>query len=275
MVHLRSSDWYLLFGAWLESLPICVNWHAATLIPRAAPNTISRIHYAPHLGKRLTLLPIRRDRLREPTRGDRGRWHHAHLRQQRQRDRDRLPGLHLGLAQPPGHSRENRWWDHHLRLRSHRPEDVPGDGQRDHPYPNRYYNVASSSLTATTRKHISSPRMGRSLRGWWASGTANASTTYLHPDHLGGTNVVTDEDREVVQNLAYYPTARSAFASGSFNEQHPEHPHSECSWAHTSSRSFHLNHGYSGTLLRPALEELRRDVRRDPLHGTDGEEAPF
>jgi hypothetical protein len=76
-------------------------------------------------------------------------------------------------------------------------------------YPNRYYNVASSSLTATTTKHIFSPD-GTLLATVVGSGIANAPTTYLHPDHLGGTNVTTDEEGEVSQTLDYYPTAHSA-----------------------------------------------------------------
>jgi hypothetical protein len=71
-------------------------------------------------------------------------------------------------------------------------------------YPNRYYNVASSSLTATTTKHIFSPD-GTLLATVVGSGMSTASTTYLHPDHLGGTNVATDGDGEVVRTLDYYP----------------------------------------------------------------------
>ena len=85
-------------------------------------------------------------------------------------------------------------------------------------YPNRYYNVASSSLTATTTKHIFSPD-GTLLATVVGSGTSNASTTYLHPDHLGGTNVTTDEDGEVTQTLDYYPYGSQRVASGSFSEQ--------------------------------------------------------
>jgi RHS repeat-associated protein len=85
-------------------------------------------------------------------------------------------------------------------------------------YPNRYYNVASSSLTATTTKHIFSPD-GTLLATVVGSGTSTASTTYLHPDHLGGTNVATDEDGEVVQTLDYYPYGSQRIATGSFNEQ--------------------------------------------------------
>ena len=85
-------------------------------------------------------------------------------------------------------------------------------------YPNRYYNVASSSLAATTTKHIFSPD-GTLLAVVVGSGTTTASTTYLHPDHLGGTNVATDEDGEVVQTLDYYPYGSQRIATGSFDEQ--------------------------------------------------------
>jgi RHS repeat-associated protein len=85
-------------------------------------------------------------------------------------------------------------------------------------YPNRYFNVASSSLTATTTKHIFSPD-GTLLATVVGSGIANASTTYLHPDHLGGTNVATDEDGEVAQTLDYYPYGSQRIATGSFSEQ--------------------------------------------------------
>jgi RHS repeat-associated protein len=85
-------------------------------------------------------------------------------------------------------------------------------------YPNRYYNVASSSLAATTTKHIFSPD-GTLLATVVGSGTANASTTYLHPDHLGGTNVATDQNGEVVQTLDYYPYGSQRINSGSSAEQ--------------------------------------------------------
>jgi RHS repeat-associated protein len=85
-------------------------------------------------------------------------------------------------------------------------------------YPNRYYNVASSSLTATTTKHIFTPE-GTLLATVVGSGTSTASTTFLHPDHLGGTNVATDENGEVVQTLDYYPYGSQRIATGSFDEQ--------------------------------------------------------
>jgi RHS repeat-associated protein len=84
-------------------------------------------------------------------------------------------------------------------------------------YANRYYNVASSTLTATTTKHIFSP--DGTLLATVVGASTTASTTYLHPDHLGGTNVVTDEDGEVTQTLDYYPYGSQRINSGSFSEQ--------------------------------------------------------
>ena len=84
-------------------------------------------------------------------------------------------------------------------------------------YPNRYYNVASSSLTATTTKHIFSP--DGTLLATVVGASTTATTTYLHPDHLGGTNVVTDQNGEVMQTLDYYPYGSQRIATGSFSEQ--------------------------------------------------------
>jgi hypothetical protein len=56
-------------------------------------------------------------------------------------------------------------------------------------YANKYYNVASSSLTATTTKHIFSP--DGTLLATVVGASTTASTTYLHPDHLGGTLIKT------------------------------------------------------------------------------------
>jgi RHS repeat-associated protein len=85
-------------------------------------------------------------------------------------------------------------------------------------YPSRYYNVASSSLTATTTKHIFSPD-GTLLATVVGTGSTTASTTYIHPDHLGGTNVITNSSGAVTQTLDYYPYGSQRIASGSANEQ--------------------------------------------------------
>jgi RHS repeat-associated protein len=85
-------------------------------------------------------------------------------------------------------------------------------------YPSRYYNVASSSLTATTTKHIFSPD-GTLLATVVGTGTTMASTTYIHADHLGGTNVTTNSSGAVTQTLDYYPYGAQRIASGSSAEQ--------------------------------------------------------
>ena len=80
-------------------------------------------------------------------------------------------------------------------------------------YPSRYYHVASTSQNATATKHILSPD-GTLLATVEGSGTGSATTTFVHADHLGGTNIVTDEDGEVAQTLDYYPYGAERISSG-------------------------------------------------------------
>jgi hypothetical protein len=50
--------------------------------------------------------------------------------------------------------------------------------------------------------------------------TGTAKTRYIHPDHLGSTNVVTDENDEVVQTLDSYPYGSTRISSAtSTNER--------------------------------------------------------
>src|SRR5271156_4542478 len=50
--------------------------------------------------------------------------------------------------------------------------------------------------------------------------TVTAKTRYIHPDHLGSTNVVIDENDNVVQTLDYYPYGSTRISSGtSTNER--------------------------------------------------------
>jgi RHS repeat-associated protein len=50
--------------------------------------------------------------------------------------------------------------------------------------------------------------------------TGTAKTRYVHPDHLGSTNVVTDENGTVVQTLDYYPYGSTRISSAtSTNER--------------------------------------------------------
>ena len=84
-------------------------------------------------------------------------------------------------------------------------------------YPNRYYNLATTTGAATSTKHIFAP--DGTLLATVVGASTTATTTYLHPDHLGGTNVTTDEDGEVTQTLDYYPYGSQRIASGSVSEQ--------------------------------------------------------
>jgi hypothetical protein len=49
---------------------------------------------------------------------------------------------------------------------------------------------------------------------------APTSANYVHPDHLGSTNVVTDQNQDLVQTLDYYPYGATRISnSTSTNEK--------------------------------------------------------
>src|SRR5215472_967448 len=79
-------------------------------------------------------------------------------------------------------------------------------------YPFKWYSVASSTGSgakfATTTDYVfNGDSLVATVDQQTASGnaTGTAKTRYVHPDHLGSTNVVTDENDNVVQTLDYYP----------------------------------------------------------------------
>jgi RHS repeat-associated protein len=79
-------------------------------------------------------------------------------------------------------------------------------------YPFQWYVVASSTGTGakystTTEYILNGDTLLATVDRQFASGvaTGTAKTRYVHPDHLGSTNVVTDENRSLVQTLDYYP----------------------------------------------------------------------
>jgi RHS repeat-associated protein len=79
-------------------------------------------------------------------------------------------------------------------------------------YPFKWYSVASSTGTgakfATTTDYVfNGDSLVATIDQQTASGnaTGTAKTRYVHPDHLGSTNVVTDENDNVVQTLDFYP----------------------------------------------------------------------
>src|SRR5258706_11253955 len=94
-------------------------------------------------------------------------------------------------------------------------------------YPFKSYSVASSTGTgakyATTTSYMfNGDTLLATVDQQLASGvaTGTAKTRYVHPDHLGSTNVVTDENDVVVQTLDYYPYgATRVSVSTSTNEK--------------------------------------------------------
>ena len=79
-------------------------------------------------------------------------------------------------------------------------------------YPFKWVSVASSTGSgaqfATTTDYVfNGDSLVATIDQETASGnaTGTAKTRYVHPDHLGSTNVVTDENGNVVQTLDFYP----------------------------------------------------------------------
>jgi YD repeat-containing protein len=79
-------------------------------------------------------------------------------------------------------------------------------------YPFKWVSVSSSTGSgakfATTTDYVfNGDTLLSTIDQQMASGvaTGTAKTRYVHPDHLGSTNVVTDKNGNVVQTLDYYP----------------------------------------------------------------------
>jgi RHS repeat-associated protein len=94
-------------------------------------------------------------------------------------------------------------------------------------YPFKWYSVASSTGSgakyATTTSYVfNGDTLLSTVDQQTASGvaTGTAKSRYVHPDHLGSTNVVTDENDNVVQTLDYYPYGSTRISAGtSTNER--------------------------------------------------------
>jgi RHS repeat-associated protein len=91
-------------------------------------------------------------------------------------------------------------------------------------YPFKWVSVASSTGSgaqfATTTDYVfNGDSLVATIDQETASGnaTGTARTKYSHPDHLGSTNVVTDDTGAVVQTLDYYPYGATRINSTSGN----------------------------------------------------------
>ena len=89
-------------------------------------------------------------------------------------------------------------------------------------YPFKWYSVASSTGSgatyATTTEYVfNGDTLLSTTDQQFVSGTATGTsqTSYIHPDHLGSTNVVTNASGTVVQTLDYFPFGAQRINSGS------------------------------------------------------------
>ncbi|MCP1846752.1 MULTISPECIES: glycine-rich domain-containing protein [unclassified Bradyrhizobium] len=88
-------------------------------------------------------------------------------------------------------------------------------------YPFKWYSVASSTgsgakFSTTTSYVFNNDTLASTVDQQFASGmaTGSAQTCYVHPDHLGSTNVVTDASGTVVQTLDYFPYGATRISTG-------------------------------------------------------------
>ena len=95
-------------------------------------------------------------------------------------------------------------------------------------YPFKWYSVASSTGSgaqyATTTEYVfNGDALLSTIDQQFATGVATGTpqTLYIHPDHLGSTNVVTNASGTVVQTLDYYPygATRINSSTGGVNQK--------------------------------------------------------
>ena len=89
-------------------------------------------------------------------------------------------------------------------------------------YPNKFFSIATTTLTAATVTATSTAyiwhgdvlvaTIEQALVNGVASGTP--TTYYVHPDHLGSTNAITNSAGVVKQALDYYPYGAQRINTG-------------------------------------------------------------
>jgi RHS repeat-associated protein len=88
-------------------------------------------------------------------------------------------------------------------------------------YPTKFYSIEYQGVSTTTATSTSYIFHGDTLIAYieqpLADGVATGTPTtyYVHPDHLGSTNVVTNASGTVVEALDYYPYGSERIHSGS------------------------------------------------------------
>ena len=79
-------------------------------------------------------------------------------------------------------------------------------------YPNKYYSISSTTNGAntysTTTVYVwNGDTLVATIDQAFINGTATgtAATRYIYPDYLGSTNIVTDENGNIADDVEYYP----------------------------------------------------------------------
>jgi RHS repeat-associated protein len=121
-------------------------------------------------------------------------------------------------------------------------------------YPNKYYNIDTSS--GTTTKHIFTPT-GELIATVILDGFST-TTHYLHTDHLGGSSVITDENGQPVQVLDYYP-----FGDIRLNEQEDAFDEQRKFTGHEYDDATELNY----MLERYQSPDIGRFISKDTWEG--------
>jgi len=130
-------------------------------------------------------------------------------------------------------------------------------------YPNELYNKAGSTVT----KHIyAGSDLIATIEG---NGTAT-STRYVHSDHLGSTNAVTDDSGEVVQTLDYYPFGSERIDLGTDVSQKQyigQEYDEETDLAYLNAR-YYVGQRGQFTSQDPVFLKLGQDPRTDSFLGS-------
>jgi RHS repeat-associated protein len=90
-------------------------------------------------------------------------------------------------------------------------------------YPNKYYSLTSttagSNTYATSTNYIWNGDILLATidqRLYNGAATGSAIYRYIHPDHLGSTNAVTDQNGSLVQLMDYYPYGATRIATSTY-----------------------------------------------------------
>jgi RHS repeat-associated protein len=90
-------------------------------------------------------------------------------------------------------------------------------------YPNKFYSISSTlaggTTYATSTNYIwNGDTLLATIDQPMINGTATGTpiTRYIHPDHLGSTNAVTDQNGSLVQLMDYYPYGATRVSTSSY-----------------------------------------------------------